>query len=142
VYTLYGRSNRDGRCGNTVGQQGGSSDGGKHISPSEFLSDKGVERQNATFSFVVGSEGDDNVFERGLKSQCPDYARYGSDNSIGSRHVETAHNSAHYVEWGGADVTIDDAHRNNQTDGTERYFLCFVCHVFFPNKGTLIYTKL
>jgi hypothetical protein len=114
LQALNGRSDRDGRRDHAVSKQGGATDHGRHYEPALPPPHEGKERKDASFPAVVGPEGEDHIFDRCLKGQCPDDERKGSgDQFFGDRPA--AGNGIEHVKRRGTDVAINNSKCNEQT---------------------------
>jgi phage baseplate assembly protein W len=81
--TFHSRSHRDWRCDNTISEQESPADNGREEQELVVASDEGIERKDAAFAVVVGSEGKDDVLEGGLDGKGPeDTAKCAQDDVV------------------------------------------------------------
>ena len=120
---LDGRRDGDGRRQDAIGKKRRAADHGGDDQPFAAALDQAVEGKDAAFVVVVGLHGDEDVLDRGDEGQGPDDEGEGSQHDVRAHRGKAAvaaHDRLQGVHRAGADVTVDDAKRDEDHTGGQR----------------------
>ena len=105
--SFNGRGHGYGRCNHPISQQCSTTNHGRCYQPLSSPPDKGIEREDATLTPVVGLERQNHIFHRCLQCQRPDDTRDSSQYKVFTDNT-SIDDCTENVKRGCSDVSVND----------------------------------